>query len=145
MKKIIVLLIGLLVSTISFSQSKSQDAQRDSILNEINEKLMVLEYPFSDIGRYKLYPTENIHILLKLDTATGVLKLLQWNLKESGEFEVFLNEKDLSYGMHIKGRYELYPTKNMFQFILIDTLLGATWHVQWGTKKEEQWIRFISR
>lgn len=32
-------------------------------------------------NRYKIYPTENIYILIKLDTQTGKLELIQWSLK----------------------------------------------------------------
>ena len=32
----------------------------------------------------------------------------------------------------------------MYQFILLDTLMGTTWHVQWGTKQGDYWIRKIS-
>ena len=96
-------------------------------------------------GRHKIYPTENIHILLKLDTASGIIKMVQWSLKQDEEFEVFINTEWLATGILAKkGRFELYPTKNMYQFILLDTLMGSTWHVQWGTKEGEFWIRRIS-
>ncbi len=145
MKKIIVLFIGLFVSTISFAQVKNRVAQRDSLLNEIDEKLASIKYHHTAYGRYKLYPTDNIYILLKLDTQTGVIQLLQWSLNQSEEIEVFVNVDDLSQGeMRETGRFELFPTKNMYQFILLDTLYGSTWHVQWGTKRENIWIRKIS-
>ena len=32
------------------------------------------------------------------------------------------------------GRFELYPTKNMYNFILIDTEKGYTYQVQWHTE-----------
>lgn len=30
------------------------------------------------------------------------------------------------------GRYKLYKTKNMYNFILLDDATGATWQVQWS-------------
>ena len=82
---------------------------------------------------------------IKLDTATGIIKLVQWSLDSDKEFETYVNSEDLSGGLlSEKGRFELYPTKNMFQFILLDTLIGSTWHVQWGTKESQMWIRRIS-
>lgn len=95
-----------------------------------------------DAEQFKLYKTENIHIFLKLNTATGQIDLLQWSLEEGKEFTVALNREDLSLFGHA-GTFELYPTQNMFQFILLDKLLGRTWHVQWGIEEEKRWIKRI--
>lgn len=95
-------------------------------------------------GRYKLYQTDNIYNLLELDTKTGIIKIVQWSLESEEEFSVYINEKDLSYGIDYgSGCFELYPTKNMYQFILLDKSDGRKWHVQWGHKKTERWIRRI--
>ena len=32
----------------------------------------------------------------------------------------------------IPGRYELYPTQNIHTFILLDTVKGYTYQVQWS-------------
>lgn len=95
-----------------------------------------------DAELFKLYKTENIYIFLKLNTATGQIDLLQWSLEEGKEFTVALNKEDLSLSGHV-GTFELYPTQNMFQFILLDKLLGRTWHVQWGIEEEKRWIKRI--
>lgn len=39
------------------------------------------------------------------------------------------------------GRFELYKTQNMYNFILLDTETGSTWQVQWGNADERQVIR----
>ena len=93
-------------------------------------------------NRYKIYPTENIYILIKLDTQTGKLELIQWSLKSKNEFSATLNNKDLSWYNGLNS-FELYPTKNMYQFILLDKATGRNWHVQWGTNSSEMWIRRI--
>lgn len=36
------------------------------------------------------------------------------------------------------GRFELYPTKNIYNFILIDTKKGYTYQVQWHTKESSR-------
>ena len=36
------------------------------------------------------------------------------------------------------GRFKLYPTGNMFNFIMVDVIDGRTWQVQWSTKKDER-------
>lgn len=93
-------------------------------------------------NRYKIYPTENIYNLIKLDTQTGKLDLVQWSLKSKDEFSITLNRDDLSYYDDLNS-FELYPTKNIYQFILLDKATGRTWHVQWGTKSSERWIKRI--
>jgi hypothetical protein len=40
------------------------------------------------------------------------------------------------------GRFKLYPTDNMYNFIMVDVVNGNTYQVQWSTKSKE---RFISR
>ena len=36
------------------------------------------------------------------------------------------------------GRFELYKTQNMYNFILLDTSSGATWQVQWSMEPENR-------
>lgn len=144
MKRITFIIVGLLISILAYSQNKSKVSERDSVITTLNKNVASLARK-ALFGRYKIYQTDNIYILLKLDTATGRINLIQWNLDESKELEAPLNTEDLSFGFISEaGRFELYPTKNMYQFILIDTILGSTWHVQWGTKEGQQWIRRIS-
>ena len=36
------------------------------------------------------------------------------------------------------GQFKLYPTKNTFNFIMVNTISGVTWQVQWSTKEENR-------
>lgn len=145
MKRILFLFACIIIPSISYSQSDSLNQDNNSVISEINESLKSIKKTREDVGRYKIYQTENIYVLLKLDTMTGIIKLLQWSLDKSKEFETYLNYEELISGSTKEnGRFELYPTKNMYQFILLDTFLGSTWHVQWGVKENERWIRRIS-
>ena len=91
-----------------------------------------------------MYQTENIYNLLMLDTKTGKIEQVQWSLNSSEECSVDINSEDLSgYNSYGSGSFELYPTKNMYQFILLDKTSGRKWHVQWGTGKYDRWIRRI--
>ena len=86
--------------------------------------------------RYKIYKTDNIYILLKLDTATGRVWMVQYGMGEDTlRMEVAIDETSLLWDFEniTNGRYELYPTNNMYNFILIDTQVGATYQVQWHT------------
>lgn len=98
-------------------------------------------YVFSNT--YKLYKTENIYIFLRLNTSNGKIDQVQWNLDRDKEFITVLNDVDLTYGISIgnhNGRFELYPTQNMYQFLLLDTNFGSMWHVQWGLDSKKRWI-----
>lgn len=94
-------------------------------------------------NNFKLYKTENIYIFLQLNTSNGKIKQVQWNLDRNKEFTKVLNDVDLTFGINIgnySDRFELYPTQNMYQFLLLDKAFGSMWHVQWGFKEKERWI-----
>ena len=93
------------------------------------------------VPRYKLYNTENIYNLIKLDTATGALWMVQYGMNENVEALVatiddssLLDEGDLVRA----GRFELYPTRNIYTYILLDTEKGITYQVQWYTDPEKR-------
>lgn len=116
----------------------------ESYLHQNNEMQLDREIYSSIIGRYKLYKTENLYNLLRLDTKTGKIEQVQWSLdKKSTEGTFTINDTDLSWGDSQAGCFELYPTNNMYQFILIDTTNGRMWHVQWGIGDSKRWIRRI--
>lgn len=109
----------------------------------ISEKVIAESCINKASERFKLYPTENIYTHLLLNTETGQIIQVQWSLKSKEEGSVIVNSRDLSYGSGSLGTFELYPTKNMYQFILLNKEKGTTWHVQWGMKSSERWIREI--
>lgn len=97
----------------------------------------------NDSERFELYPTDNIGIFLRLDKRTGCINLVQWSLESSKEFSMVLNGQNLSTLSSVGNCFKLYPTKNMFQFLLLDRSTGNMWHVQWGFKDGENWIKKI--
>ena len=118
----------------------SNIAIMDSLISQKVSKILGYLEP----QRYKMYQTENIYNLLKLDTWTGRVWQVQWgDTKE--RVEVIINYRDLrdwstgkddDYEYAAKnrnGRFEMYPTKNMYTFILLDTYSGKTYQVQWST------------
>lgn len=131
----------LLLSLNGYSQT-NHSLRNDSLLTEIAAQLNDIGFRIRGIDRYKLYPTENIYIHLKLDTMTGKIDLIQWSLDNDKEGTISLNSTDLSYNTGC-GTFELYPTQNMYQFLLLDKVTGRTWHVQWGFKEKERWIQRI--
>lgn len=153
MRRFVTFTVVFLCATIGLAQTKQSDQQapKDSVLNRIDSLVQItnawleqIELDHSLKQRYKLYQTENIYTLLQLDTKTGMIEQVQWSLDSENEGSVTINNDDLNYGFgHGSGNFELYPTKNMYQFILLDKTSGRKWHVQWGMKTKERWIRRI--
>ena len=160
MKKVVLFLMLLASISVNAQTEKptsnvkqvKYEQKVDSLLSQIDTLIMInnqlLEYIDIDLSlknRYKLYPTDNIYTLLELDTKTGRIKQVQWSLDSDNEGTLTINNDDLSFGLgYGSNSFELYPTKNMYQFILIDKTDGRKWHVQWGTSGDKsRWIRRI--
>jgi hypothetical protein len=86
---------------------------------------------------YRLFNTKNIYTFLKLDTREGQLWQVQWGDKDH-RFTDVINSKALVSGGRV-GRFTLYPTNNIYTFILLDQDTGDAWQVQWG-KPEDRFI-----
>ena len=95
-----------------------------------------------DIERFKLYETQNINIHLKLDTKKGNVYMVQRETNEGEAMEVLINivpipmlwssEELANYdeSENVIGRYELYPTQNIWTFLMQDVIGGKTYQVQ---------------
>lgn len=139
MKKIVLFFTLIAIAINGYSQS-TKNSVCDSTLIYITKQLEDIDFRINGMNRFKLYPTENIYTLLKLDTATGKIDQLQWSLDSDKEGSFTINNDDLSLGSG-SGTFELYPTKNMYQFILLDKVTGRQWHIQWGMEASKRWIR----
>lgn len=157
MKKFLFFLLILLIpfsgmaQTVGKKQESTSDRQGKNIsalLSKIDTLLTINNMLLEQIGidsslkgRFKLYKTENFYNFLELDTKTGKIQQVQWTLDGENEGSVVINDVDLSLEIgYSSGSFELYPTSNIYQFILIDKTNGRKWHVQWGDKR---WIRKI--
>ena len=151
MKKVLFTVSIMLGVTSVFAQTKQKTVLNDSTLVRIDSLLRVnnawLEHIELDLSlkqRYKLYQTDNIYTFLQLDTKTGMIEQVQWSLDSDNEGSVSINIEDLTYGLGFgSGSFELYPTKNMYQYLLLDKTTGRKWHVQWGMESSKRWIRRI--
>ena len=157
MQRKILFFITMLISSMGMAQTTDsvtttrdrQDQKVVNLLSKIDSLLIInnillehLEINSSLKVRYKLYQTDKIYTLLQSDTKTGKIDQVQWSLETDNEGSITINDQDLSYGAgYGSGSFELYPTKNMYQFILIDKTDGRKWHVQWGIGKNKRWIR----
>lgn len=134
MKKLLILLAFSMFYSIGSASAQSMDKMElDSLswrrLDETSYYLKTMRH------RYKIYPTENTYISLKLDTATGRVWMVQIGLGDTDAMTVAIDDTSLLWDSEeIRGgRFELYPTKNMYNFIMIDTQYGYTYQVQWHT------------
>lgn len=90
---------------------------------------------------YRLYPTQNIWTFIKLDTRNGKMWQVQFSMKSEGRFETFLNLEPLvDKDKEANDRFTLYPTQNIYTFILLDQFEGKTWQVQWSTDPENRGV-----
>lgn len=157
-KYLFISLLFALLPIAGMAQQK-QSASLDSIaksnkevlkkLGEIDKSIMLANFYLERIdvnnswnNRYKLYPTENMYTFLEQDTQTGRIQQVQWALSEKNEFSIVINNDDLNEERST-GNYELYPTQNIYQFLLLDKTNGRKWHVQWGLGSSKRWIRRI--
>ncbi|MDY3295081.1 MAG: hypothetical protein SOX40_04270 [Bacteroidaceae bacterium] len=159
MRKVLLLLLLLVNIGVNAQNAKPTQSVKsakyeqkiDSLLCQIDTLIMInnqlldhIDIDLSLKNRYKLYQTENIYTLLQLDTKTGMIEQVQWSLESKNEGSVSINSDDLTYGYgYGSGSFELYPTKNMYQFILLDKTNGKKWHIQWGMEDSKRWIRRI--
>lgn len=126
MKKIIILVF---ISLLLFAACKMDDNK-----STIPTKLEII-----DIVRYKMFPTENIWTFLKLDTQSGKIWQVQYSIDNNYRGEVELSNKALVSGEAAEnGRFTLYPTKNMYNFILLDQIDGKMWQVQWSVEEDNR-------
>lgn len=146
MKRLFIILVAVTLTVGAIAQDstkvevKPSISRSDSLLMDNNELLELIERDISLKERYKLYPTENMYNFLLLDTKTGQIDKVQWNLDDDKEFINSINSYDLSYR---NSHFELYPTQNMYQFIMLDKATGRVWHVQWGFEPSKRWIKRI--
>lgn len=135
MYRLITIFASLLFVTNACTQNAAAVNQE---LNEIS-KITELVTP----SAYKLYATENMWTFLELDTATGIIWQVQYSVKgDDYRFKSTLNRFSLlpEGQKEIAGRFELYKTQNLYNFILVDTRDGRTWQVQWSTEPENRGI-----
>lgn len=133
MKTKLITLIFVLFTITSFAQNGTK------LNSQIQEK------QFSKNTIYQLFPTDNYWTFLKLDTRNGKIWQVHFTISNDGyEGEQILNSNSLLMADEIEenGRFNLYRTNNMYNFILLDQINGKTYQVQWNSEKEK---RFVSR
>ena len=79
-----------------------------------------LQKKVSDNNIYKLFPTKNYWTFIKLDTRNGKMWQVHFTISDDGyQGELILNSSSLlmSDEVEINGRFNLYRTSNIYNFI----------------------------
>jgi hypothetical protein len=123
MKRLIFSTLICLASRTTFAQSSS-----DVPVQNISTDSSVV---------YRLFATRNMYMFIKLNTRNGQMWQIQWGLESKYRFENTLSDiSRVSEDEEKNGRFFLYPTTNIYTFILLDQISGRTWQVQWGKELE---------
>lgn len=148
MKRFLIIATCILLGFTAYSQEFHPKApikgegwtQKDSLqmhfLNRVNQKAA---------QGYKLYKTDNMWTFIRLETATGRLSQIHYSVGNENQRGV-LSINDLNLGAiygsgdNYFGRFELYKTENMYNFILLDTESGAVWQAQWSFNADNRGI-----
>lgn len=128
MKKIMIFLVIGLASISAFAQSTSEAP----IQNISTDSTVV----------YRLFSTRNMYTFIKLNTRNGQMWQVQWGTESQYRFETILSDiPRINKEEEKNGRFFLYPTTNIYNFILLDQIDGRVWQVQWGKEKQRMVIR----
>jgi hypothetical protein len=132
--------------TLTFIHTYGQTEQDSIITKQETEKQTEIQTEIQQltVPIYKLFPTTNYWTFIKLDTRNGKMWQVHFTISKDGyEGELILNSNSLIWDdKEINGRFTLYPTENMYNFILLDQLNGTTYQVQWNNDENK---RFVSR
>ncbi len=144
MKKLVIIIVTICFGVNAFAQGPSRDSldtqwsRKDTVTLRYLQRIAQHTAPC-----YKLYPTENTWTFLELETFSGKIWQVQYSVKgPEYRFKSVLNPDSLlsvyDTDGAFAGRFELYKTQNMYNFILLDTATGSTWQVQWSTDPNER-------
>jgi hypothetical protein len=130
MKTIFSALIFILFSNVSFAQSPEKQ------IRTIEQKQV------SQNCIYQLFPTKNYWTFIKLDTRNGKMWQVHFSIEDDENTgELVLNSNPLVLkDEEVTGRFTLYPTENMYNFLLLDQINGLVVQVQWSLEAKKRGI-----
>ena len=122
MKKIILFIIIGLSSITTFAQTTEAPIQNISTDSNVV---------------YRLFSTRNMYMFIQLNTRNGQMWQVQWSTESKSRFVATLSDiSRVNKDEEKNGRFFLYPTTNIYNFILLDQIDGRTWQVQWGKEED---------
>ncbi|MBS1491036.1 MAG: hypothetical protein JSS93_10950 [Bacteroidetes bacterium] len=134
MKTTLTIIFFLSINLTSFSQFRQSNVQavESPKINHVTTPSAVT---------YRLFPTQNMWTFIKLNTRNGQMWQVQFDVQGDNRHEVYLNLISLvTLDNESNDRFTLYPTQNMYNFILLDQQDGKVWQVQWSTETKNRII-----
>ena len=142
-KKFILFTFLILTAINSYGQIEQDSISTvQEIEKQVEKKTEIQQL---EVPVYKLCPTENTWALLKLNTRNGKIWQVHFSIsKDNYEGTLSINSYSLVLPEEeMNGRFNLYPTDNMYNFILLDQVNGNTYKVQWHNDDDKRFIRRI--
>ena len=142
MKKFILLVV--LATTCIWASAQTKPSDQLNTQLDTTAVMLLQRISQHTAPCYKLYKTENMWTFLELETFSGRIWQVQYTVDESKatrmkstlSSRILVSDEEGQYA----GRFELYPTQNMYNFILLDTETGKTWQAQWSTNYSNRGI-----
>ena len=130
MKTFLFTLAIVLFTSVSFGQTQTNPT------NTVQQKKV------SDNSIYQLFPTKNYWTFIKLDTRNGKMWQVHFSIEDvKNTGELILNSLSLvDKEEEINGRFTLYPTENIYNFLLLDQISGVVVQVQWSLDAKKRGI-----
>jgi len=130
MKTIFFTLIFIFFSMISFAQNQTNPNR------EVQQKVVFKN------SVYQLFPTQNYWTFIKLNTRNGKMWQVHFTVEKDGtDGELILNSIPLvDEEKEVNGRFTLYPTENIYNFLLLDQIDGIVYQVQWSVDSDKRGI-----
>ena len=89
---------------------------------------------------YRLFATKNKWTYIKLNTRNGQMWQIQYSLEDNNREDPLSLTTRVSKEEEKNGRFFLYPTYNIYNFILLDQIDGRVWQVQWSIEEKNKMV-----
>lgn len=121
------LFLFLFAASLLFVQNSCSDTEK---VQPLEESEVVTA---TNVGEYALFETKNMWTFIKLNTADGRMWVVSYSTSGSPGYRVLSTHSLVpNDNPRTKDRFTLYPTENMWNFILLDKVDGRSWQVQWS-------------
>jgi hypothetical protein len=138
MRKLIISFICFLAVSTSYSKAFSNKLESKANERKLYQNVSTQE---NDIAVYRLFKTQNMWNFIKLNTRTGQMWQIQFDVPGDNRGVTYLNLLPLvPKEKEVDGRFTLYSTENIHTFILLDQLEGKTWQVQWSIEPKDRFV-----
>jgi hypothetical protein len=103
---------------------------------------LAIQTQISENTIYRLFPTQNFWTFIKLDTRNGKMWQVHFSVNDDSKTgELVLNSLALvDKEEEANGRFTIYTTENIYNFLLLDQISGAVIQVQWSTDAKKRGI-----